>query len=130
MKKHLLVLGVTLVIGLLINFRSDAWSFMSAIIPTLGGLFVMNKLRDENIDNESEIKHLKSIREDLNDHVEGLVRVLDSKDVVISETMKDNEKLKKEVEKLTAELILLTSEPAKKVTKTTTKKTTATKKTK
>lgn len=137
MKKHLLLLGATFVLGLVLGYFDLVVA--SALIPALGGLFVAIKLNDRNIDTASEVKHLTSIREDLNDHTEGLVRVLDSKDVVISEMSKENEYLKKEINKLMKEMDKLmkvesaaevAKEPAKKATKTATKKTTTAKKTK
>lgn len=136
MKKHLLLLGVTFIAGLILGYSdlviASASASASALIPALGGLFVAMRLNDRNIDTESEVKHLTSVREDLNDHIEGLVRVLDSKDVVISEMSKENELLKKEVDKwmkVVAETEAAKA-PVKKATKTTTKKTTTAKKTK
>lgn len=130
MKKHLLLLGVTFIVGLILGYFN--FVLASALIPSLGGLFVANKLNNTNIDTASELKHLTSIREDLNDHIEGLVKVLDSKDVVISEMSKEIELLKKEVDRLAKVLTAIEAakEPVKKATKTTTKKTTTAKKTK
>lgn len=130
MKKHLLLLGATFVLGLVLGYFDLVVA--SALIPALGGLFVAIKLNDRNIDTASEVKHLTAIREDLNDHTEGLVRALDSKDVVISDMIKENEYLKKEMNRL-AKVVAeaeAAKEPAKKATKTTTKKTTTAKKTK
>lgn len=137
MKKHLLLLGATFVLGLVLGYFDLVVA--SALIPALGGLFVAIKLNDRNVDTASEVKHLTAIREDLNDHTEGLVRVLDSKDVVISDMAKQNEYLKKDINKLMKEMDKLmkvesaaevAEEPAKKAAKTTTKKTTTAKKTK
>lgn len=130
MKKHLLLLGATFVLGLVLGYFDLVVA--SALIPALGGLFVAIKLNDRNIDTASEVKHLTSIREDLNDHTEGLVRALDSKDVVISDMIKENERLKKEMDRLAKVVSAADAvkEPAKKATKTTTKKTTTAKKTK
>lgn len=136
MKKHLLLLGATFIVGLVLgdfdNVAASVASVASALIPALGGLFVANRLNGINIDTESEVEHLTSVREDLNDHIEGLVRVLDSKDVVISEMSKENELLKKEVDKLMKVVteMEVAKEPVKKTTRATTKKTTTAKKTK
>lgn len=130
MKKHLLLLGSTFIVGLISSYFEPV--LIPALIPTLGGLFVATKLNGIIIDTESEVKHLTFVREDLNDHIEELVRVLDSKDVVISEMSKENELLKKEVDKLMKVVTAADAakESVKKTTRSTTKKTTTAKKTK